>query len=75
MFPRSPYVQDLYDQLEGTNRVNPRHLPRYVRYDTEFGPYPEGLRRYRVRKPKWQKCLKGSSEIIFNPTKITLVSF
>ena len=49
MFPRSPYVQDLYDQLEGTNRVNPRHLPRYVRYDTEFGPYPEGLRRYNPK--------------------------
>jgi len=46
MFPRSPYVQNLYDQLEGTNTVQPRHLPSYVRYDKACGPFPEGLRRH-----------------------------
>ncbi len=29
---------------------------------------------YRVRK-QWQKCLKNSSDVIFEPTKMPLVSF
>jgi hypothetical protein len=37
--------------------------------------YKKQIHLYRVHKQKWQKILKDSSDVIFEPTKMPLVSF